>query len=79
MKQKTISLTEEAYGKLQSMKGPKESFSELILRLCQQEGETTGEPLDEFLGALAGSTEFLGDVDQVIRKSREAHLIDESD
>ena len=79
MRQKTISLTEEAYGKLRSLKGPKESFSEIILRLCQHVADASEEPLDEFIGILAGASEFLDDIDHVIRKTRDAHLIDESD
>ncbi len=79
MKQKTISLSEDAYRKLRALKGQKESFSEVILRVCQQLAESSEEPLNEFVGSLAGATEFLDDIDLAIRKSREAHLVDESD
>jgi predicted CopG family antitoxin len=44
---KTLTVTEEAYTRLRNQKGPKESFSEVIVRL------TSRPPLASFAGALS--------------------------
>ncbi len=48
MSTKTISVTDEAYGRLNSKKKEKESFSEVILRL------TGKRSLTEFAGIFSG-------------------------
>ena len=50
MATKTISVTEEAYKRLRSRKGPDESFSGVILRLTEQ------RPLTDFAGMLSKSS-----------------------
>lgn len=45
---KTISLSDEAYEKLASLKGKGESFTDVVLRLCSK---TPRKPLSSFAGA----------------------------
>jgi len=50
MATKTISLTEQAYRRLRSRKGPDESFSDVVIRLTER------RPLTDFAGMLSPSS-----------------------
>lgn len=66
---KTITVTEYAYNALKSLKAPRESFSDTILRVAKR------KPLSFFFGALSkGSGERLEKTVFELRKKRnEAH------
>jgi predicted CopG family antitoxin len=52
MTQKTISLPEQVYNKLKSKKRPNETFTDLILRLINEQKQFKGEKsIEAFFGA----------------------------
>ncbi len=63
---KTITVTEEAYKTLKSMKAPTESFSEEILRIARR------RPLNDFYGALSG--ERGARLEKAIAESRKGRM-----
>lgn len=65
MSTKTISLSEEAYERLKAMKKEKESFTDLIKRLC------SGAKLRDFYGIL--EEESAEEIEKAIRERREEH------
>lgn len=65
MSTKTISLSEDAYDRLKALKKEKESFSDLVRRLC------SGVKLKNFYGVL--SRESAEEMEKTIQKRREEH------
>jgi len=63
MARKTISVTLEAYKRLQAMKRPKESFSDLVIRLTERRA------LADFGGMLGHSS--VETIREAIKKSRQ--------
>jgi len=74
MKRKTISLSDEAYRRLASMKRDGESFTDVILRLCSN----TTKPLAGFAGSWVMSDEeerkIFGGTSKLWRKYGESLL-----
>jgi predicted CopG family antitoxin len=72
---KTISLSDEAYKKLASLKRKGESFTDVILRLCSK---TAKKPLASFAGSWVMSdeeeTEIFGEISELWRKYEESLL-----
>ena len=72
---KTISLSDEAYGKLASLKRKGESFADVILRLCSKAPK---KPLASFAGAWIMSDEeekkIFGEISELWRKYEESLL-----
>lgn len=62
---KTITVTEDAYEALKSLKGPNESFSKTIMRMAKR------KPLFSFYGVL--SKESGDSLERVIMERRKAH------
>lgn len=62
---KTITVTEDAYKALKSLKTSDESFSEAILRIAKR------KPLSYFYGAL--SKKDANNLEKVIMENRKAH------
>ncbi|MBI4150317.1 antitoxin VapB family protein [Candidatus Woesearchaeota archaeon] len=65
---KVISLSDEAYENLRKLKGPKESFSDVVNRLSAKEKRS----LTEFAGKWSGPKEELDALAKRIREEREA-------
>ncbi len=65
MSTKTISLSEDAYKRLKALKKEKESFTDLVKRLC------SGVKLKDFHGVL--KEESAEEIEKIIRKEREKH------
>ncbi|RLI40102.1 antitoxin [Candidatus Bathyarchaeota archaeon] len=72
---KTISLSDEAYSKLASLKRKGESFTDVIFRLCSK---ATKKPLASFAGAWIMSDEeekkIFGEISELWRKYEESLL-----
>ena len=70
---KTISLSDEAYSKLASLKGKGESFTDVILRLYSK---TPKKPLASFAGAWTMSDEeekkIFGEISELWRRYEES-------
>lgn len=80
MTQKTISLNEKAYKKLKNKKEEKESFSELIIRLCEIEEINQNENLLlKFSGAFKENSDYWKTIEEYIDKERNYHLSSEED
>lgn len=65
MSTKTISLSEDAYDRLKALKKDKESFSDLVKRLC------SGVKLRDFYGVL--SEKSAEEIEKTIQEKREEH------
>lgn len=69
MASKTISLSEEAYGKLMAEKRRGESFSEVVKRLAEK------RPLTSFAGAWRDlGEEKIEEIKNILKKEREISL-----
>lgn len=66
---KVISLSEEAYGKLKSIKGDK-SFSEVIVEVVDKNKKGTGKDLMKFFGIWKDDSDYWKEFNKEIRKSR---------
>ena len=62
---KTITITEDAYGRLKSAKLPEESFSEAIKRI------TTNRPLSDFFGILTKEEAYV--LEKNVEENRRAN------
>ena len=78
MTQKTISLNEEAYKRLKDLKRKKESYSDLILRLCTSQEKTRKEDfILKFIGVFKEDAGNWEKFSHQILKNREEHLTSE--
>ncbi|MBN1803527.1 MAG: hypothetical protein JW891_18600 [Candidatus Lokiarchaeota archaeon] len=78
MTQKTISLNLKAYKKLKKFKKEKESYSDLILRLCNtQESKNNEDILLKYVGVFKDDEEYWKEVEDTIQEERNRHLISE--
>jgi predicted CopG family antitoxin len=78
MTQKTISLNEKAYKKLRKFKKSKESFSDLIIRLCDTKDKVEKEDiLLKYIGLFKDNSADWEKVEKEIQKERDRHLISE--
>ncbi len=71
MAHKTLTISEEAYNALSSLKNQNESFTELILRLSKQ--RKIGS-LSEFIRKIAPDQELAENVEVVSRRLRKTKL-----
>ncbi len=78
MTQKTISLNEKAYKILRKFKRNKESYSELIIRLCEvQENEEKEDILLKYIGLFKDNSDYWEQVEKEIQNERNRHLTSE--
>lgn len=78
MTQKTISLNEKAYRILRKFKKNKESYSDLIIRLCEvQEKEEREDILLKYMGVFKDNSDYWEQVEKEIQKERNRHLTSE--
>ena len=77
MTQKTISLNEKSYRMLKKLKRENESFSDLIMRLCETQDPTKSDPLLEYVGIFSEDEKLWGDIEDIIKAHRDSHLTDE--
>ncbi len=76
MTRKTISLNEKAYKWLRKFKKEKESYSELIIRLCiTQENEEKEDILLKYMGVFKDNSEYWEKIEKKIENERNRHLI----
>ena len=79
MTQKTISLNEYSYKLLKKLKKKNETYSDLIIRLCNVQDPVLNDPLLEYAGIFSEENELWDEIEKVIKKHREAHLTSELD
>lgn len=80
MTQRTISLNENAYKKLKKKKRNNESYSDLIIRLVDEEDRKEKEDIFlKFAGVFEDDAEYWSSVEEKITKNRNSHLITEED
>lgn len=78
MTQKTISLNEKTYKRLRRFKKEGESYSDLIMRLCNtQENDEKEDILLKYIGLFKDNSEYWEEVEKEIQKERDNHLISE--
>ncbi|TFG22666.1 MAG: hypothetical protein EU529_09730 [Promethearchaeota archaeon] len=78
MTQKTISLNEKAYKILRKFKKDKESYSDLIIRLCDvQEKKENEDILLKYIGVFNDNSDYWEQVEKEIQKERDLHLTSE--
>ncbi|TFG01751.1 MAG: hypothetical protein EU540_02990 [Promethearchaeota archaeon] len=78
MTQKTISLNEKAYKILRKFKKDKESYSDLIIRLCDvQEKKENEDILLKYIGVFKDNSDYWEQVEKEIQKERDLHLTSE--
>ncbi|MHA1680286.1 MAG: antitoxin VapB family protein [Promethearchaeota archaeon] len=78
MTQKTISLNKKSHSLLKSLKGEKETYSELIIRLCQNNVRKKKEDiLLKYAGAFKENSDEWETIQDEIRASRDSHLTTE--
>jgi len=78
MTQKTISLNEKAYKKLKKYKKERESYSDLIIRLCERIAKSEEEDiLLKFAGSFKENADYWEEVEKDIQKERDRHLTSE--
>ena len=74
MTQKTISLNEKAYKILRNFKRNKESYSDLIIRLCEvKEREEKEDILLKYIGLFKDNSDYWEQVEKEIHKERHRH------
>jgi predicted CopG family antitoxin len=79
MTQRTISLTEQAYKLLKKQKKRKESYSDLIIRLCNVHDQQQEEDfLIKYIGAFESESERWKEIENKIQRHRENHLTTDS-
>ena len=64
---KVISLSNEAYERMKSVKGSGESFSDVVIKLI---GRTKKKPLSDFLGRWSGSETEIENIKKTITEDR---------
>ena len=74
MTQKTISLNENSYKQLKKLKKKNESYSELIIRLCNLRNPVLNDPLLEFSGIFSEDEELWEEIENIIQNHRKSHL-----
>jgi len=79
MTQKTISLNEKSYILLKKLKKENESYSDLIIRLCETQNPTKNDPFLEYAGIFSEDKEFWEAIEKVIKEHREIHLTSDMD
>ena len=77
MTQKTISLNENSYKQLKKLKKKNESYSELIIRLCNLRNPVLNDPLLEFSGIFSEDEELWEEIENIIQNHRKSHLTNE--
>ncbi len=78
MTQRTISLTEHAYEILKKQKKGKESYSDLIIRLCNVQDQQQEEDfLIKYIGAFESESDHWEEIENKIQMHREKHLTTE--
>jgi predicted CopG family antitoxin len=77
MTQKTISLNEKSYNILKKMKKKGESYSDLIIRLCNICHPSKNDPLLEYAGIFNEDEEFWNKIADIVKDYREQHLTNE--
>jgi predicted CopG family antitoxin len=65
---KVISLSDPAYKRLSMLKGERESFSDIVMKITEKEVK---KPLSDFSGCWKGSKEELDKIAKVLREERE--------
>ena len=77
MTQKTISLNENSYKQLKKLKKKNESYSNLIIRLCNLRNPILNDPLLEFSGIFSEDEELWEEIEKIIQNHRISHLTNE--
>jgi len=77
MTQKTISLNENSYKQLKKLKKKNESYSELIIRLCNLRNPVLNDPLLEFSGIFSEDEELWEEIENILQNHRKSHLTNE--
>jgi len=77
MTQKTISLNENSYKQLKKLKKKNESYSDLIIRLCNLRNPVLNDPLLEFSGIFSEDEELWVEIEKIIQNHRRSHLTNE--
>ena len=77
MTQKTISLNENSYKQLKKLKKKNESYSDLIIRLCNLRNPVLNDPLLEFSGIFSEDEELWVEIENIIQNHRKSHLTNE--
>ena len=77
MTQKTISLNENSYKQLKKLKKKNESYSDLIIRLCNLRNPVLNDPLLEFSGIFSEDEELWVEIEKIIQNHRKSHLTNE--
>jgi predicted CopG family antitoxin len=70
MAQKSLSLPEDIYNKLKSVKREKETFPELILRLLNENNPQNSPPIDTFFGAFEDESDQWGKIEEKLYEKR---------
>jgi len=68
---KTITISEEAYRALARMRGEKESFTDVILRVAEKKEQGT---LLEFIGGIEPDKEFAKTLEDIVKERRRITL-----
>lgn len=71
---KTISLNEKSYKILKKLKKKNESYSELIIRLCNLQDPSLNDPLLEHSGIFSEDDDLWEKIEETIRNHRNSHL-----
>jgi len=71
MAHKTISISEEAYLALARLKGEKESFTDIILRILKKRGEGT---LLDYVKSLEPDGELAEALEQILKERQELEV-----
>lgn len=77
MTQKTISLNEKSYKMLKKLKKRHESYSDLIIRLCETLDPSKNDPLLEYAGIFSDDNELWTEIENTIKSHRESHTTEE--
>ena len=64
---KVISLSNEAYERIKSIKNSGESFSDIVIKLVPR---IKKKPLSDFLGKWTGTEKEIGDIKKIIEEGR---------
>ena len=77
MTQKTISLNKNSFKQLKKLKKKNESYSELIIRLCNLRNYVLNDPLLEFSGIFSEDEALWEEIENIIQNHRKSHLTNE--
>ncbi|MCJ7651420.1 MAG: hypothetical protein MUP85_22660 [Candidatus Lokiarchaeota archaeon] len=77
MTQRTISLNENSYRELKKLKKKSETYSDLIVRLCNLQNPVLNDPLLEFSGIFSEDEELWEEIENFIQNHRQSHLTNE--